>query len=85
MERSGAPNLALIDTMQLRTAWGPAGRSEPYFLDEKKLFLNLGGAVFARRASPLADDGPGIEMFGIAKWIELACSTGTGIIDHSRF
>jgi len=41
MERSGAPNLALIDTMRLRTAWGPAGRAEPHFLDEKKLLLNL--------------------------------------------
>jgi hypothetical protein len=85
MELCGAPNLALIDTVRLRTAWGPAGRSEPRFLDEKNLFPNLGGAAFARRASPLADDGPRIEMFGIAKWIELACSTGTGIIDHSRF
>jgi len=46
MGLSGAPNLALIDTMRLRTAWGPAGRSELRFLDEKKRFLNLGDAVF---------------------------------------
>jgi hypothetical protein len=71
MERSGAPNLALIDTMRLRTARGPAGRSEPYFLDEKKLFLNLGDAVFARRASPLADDGPGLRCLELRNGLNL--------------
>jgi hypothetical protein len=71
MEFSGAPNLALIDTVRLRTAWGPAGRAEPHFLDEKKLLLTLGDAVFARRASPLFDDGPGFRCLELRNGLNL--------------